>query len=52
MKIADRKIQFIWWGHWIGFGIKKWKYPYNYYILDFSILICFFEIRVWLKGKK
>jgi hypothetical protein len=50
--IFNRRIQFIWWGYWIGVRLHKWNDPYNYSILDFSINCGFFEVRFWLKGEK
>lgn len=49
MILFGRRIQFIWWGYFIGFKIHKWEDPYNYHVLDFSLNIFVFEIRVWQK---
>lgn len=49
------KFQFInFYPHWQGFDYRSWKQAkYNIgTLLDYSIVIGFFEIRVWNKGTR
>lgn len=45
------KFSFIWWfPEWQGFGYRSWKETSFGIFLDYSVLIGWLEIRVWING--